>query len=306
MTSNGAALLEGEKLLGAEALIMDLRGGFDEVLEMGAGEEVAEVDEFAMVLVFDINDAPAVLTASDLLSTNNDSLLRADDGEWNDVLDLSIEGNFFLVVLLIIVWIHAQVVESEFLSYPFLERSPLLQGQAITLGNDGHNVDEFREFLQNHNVNWLQAVTRRLDEEEAAVNAGILKVTLALGGQFFAKVCAVLILDVLDDRIPAPLIVHQVTISGSIDNIETQAHTVFLNEVRDGLNFGGRSNRLGWCKTTLAVNQMRGKDGVDQRGFPETSLANADDIELETALQQLLLDLLGDAVETDMAFWVDS
>jgi hypothetical protein len=33
---------------------------------------------------------------------------------------------------------------------------------------------------------------------------------------------------------------------------------------------------------------------------------NTDDVELETALQQLLLDLLGDGIKADMAFWVDS
>ena len=40
-------------MLGAEGLVVDLRGGFDEVLEMGAGEEVSEVHEFAVVLVLD-------------------------------------------------------------------------------------------------------------------------------------------------------------------------------------------------------------------------------------------------------------
>jgi hypothetical protein len=35
------ALLEGQQLLGAEGFVVDLAGGFDEVLEMGAGEEVA-------------------------------------------------------------------------------------------------------------------------------------------------------------------------------------------------------------------------------------------------------------------------
>lgn len=30
---------------------MDLGGGFDQVLEVGAEKEVAEVDEFAMVLI---------------------------------------------------------------------------------------------------------------------------------------------------------------------------------------------------------------------------------------------------------------
>lgn len=62
------------------------------------------------------------------------------------------------------------------------------------------------------------------------------------------------------------------------------------------------------------------EDGVDQGGFPKTSLActrqsvqaqrrrivehtNADDIELETSLQKLLLDLRRDAIETDVASW---
>lgn len=49
--ADGAGLLEREKLLGPEGFVVDLRGGFDEVLEVGAGKEVAEVDEFAVVLV---------------------------------------------------------------------------------------------------------------------------------------------------------------------------------------------------------------------------------------------------------------
>lgn len=34
-------------------------------------------------------------------------------------------------------------------------------------------------------------------------------------------------------------------------------------------------------------------------------LTNTDDIELEAALQQLLLNLVGDAVEADVALWED-
>jgi len=54
---------------------MDLRCRLDQILQMSAGEEVAEIDEFAMVLVFDIDDTPAVLAATDLLAANNDGLL---------------------------------------------------------------------------------------------------------------------------------------------------------------------------------------------------------------------------------------
>ena len=47
------ALLEGKQLLGAERLVVDLCGRLDQVLQVSAGEEVTEVDEFAVVLVLD-------------------------------------------------------------------------------------------------------------------------------------------------------------------------------------------------------------------------------------------------------------
>ena len=59
-------------MLGTEGLVVDLRGGLDEILEMGSGEEVSEVDEFTVVLIFDVDDAPSVLATTDLLASNND------------------------------------------------------------------------------------------------------------------------------------------------------------------------------------------------------------------------------------------
>lgn len=49
--ARGGALLEGKQLLGTEGLVVDLGGGLDEVLEVGAGEEVAKVDELAVVFI---------------------------------------------------------------------------------------------------------------------------------------------------------------------------------------------------------------------------------------------------------------
>lgn len=46
-------------------------------------------------------------------------------------------------------------------------------------------------------------MARWLNEEETAVNSGILDVSLTLGSEFFAKVGGVLIFDVLDNRVPA-------------------------------------------------------------------------------------------------------
>ena len=82
-----AALLERQQLLGAEGLVVDLRCRLDQVLKVGAGEEVAEVDELAVALVFHVDGAPAVLAAADELAVDVDVLLRADDGEGDDGLD---------------------------------------------------------------------------------------------------------------------------------------------------------------------------------------------------------------------------
>jgi hypothetical protein len=42
-----------------------------------------------------------------------------------------------------------------------------------------------------------------LNEEEAAVNSGILDVAVTLGSKFLAEVCGVLVLDVFHNWVPA-------------------------------------------------------------------------------------------------------
>jgi len=66
------ALLECQQLLRAECLIVDLRCGFDQILEMGTGKEISEVYEFAVIFILDVDDTPPVLASPDLLASNND------------------------------------------------------------------------------------------------------------------------------------------------------------------------------------------------------------------------------------------
>lgn len=146
-------------------------------------------------------------------------------------LDLSIESNFLSIVLVIVVGIHAQVVEGKLLLYPVLESLALLEGQAVALGNDGDDIDDIAQLLQDDNVNGLEGMAGWLDEEETAVDACILNVALALGCQLFVEVSAILVLDVLDNRVPAAVVVDQVAVTGRVDNVEPQAHTVLLDDV---------------------------------------------------------------------------
>ena len=84
-----------------------------------------------------------------------------------------------------------------------LEGFPLLESQAVRLGNDGDNVDDFAELLHDDNVDGTERMAGGVDEEEAAVDAGVLDVAVAHCCELLAEVRAVLVLDVLDNRIPA-------------------------------------------------------------------------------------------------------
>jgi hypothetical protein len=92
VTADGRALLERKQLLGTEGLVVDLRGCLDEVLQVGAGKEVAEVYEFAVGLVLDcqglavhlkysdrgghtVDDAPLVLAAADVPAVDDNGAL---------------------------------------------------------------------------------------------------------------------------------------------------------------------------------------------------------------------------------------
>lgn len=197
------AFLECQQLLGSEGFVVDLAGRFDQVLKMRTGEKVAKVDEFRVVLIFHVDDAPLVLSSTDLLAVNNDGLLASHHGKWDDVLDGRVCGSFLVIQLLVVVWIHLQVVEGKLLLDALLERTAFFKGERVGLGDDRHHVDNIRQFFENDNVNGFEGVTRRLDEEEAAVNASVLDVSFSLSGQFFSEVGRVLVFDVFDDRIPA-------------------------------------------------------------------------------------------------------
>lgn len=65
---------------------MDLAGRLNQILQVGASEEVAEVDEFGVVFIFDVDHSPAVLAATNLLPIDDNILLAPDNREWNDIL----------------------------------------------------------------------------------------------------------------------------------------------------------------------------------------------------------------------------
>lgn len=164
-------------------------------------------------------------------------------------------------------------MEGELLLDTLLELQTLVHGQSVGLCNDRHDIDDIRQLLQDDNIDGLEGVTGGLDEEQAAVDAGVLDVTLSLGRELLSQVRGVLILDVLDDWVPATVVVDKVTIPGGVDDVQPQADAILLDDVGGGLDLGRGANGLIGLEATLGVDEVRGEDGVDQSRLSESGLA---------------------------------
>ena len=88
-------------------------------------------------------------------------------------------------------------------SHPLLERIPLLQRETVCLGDNRNDIHNFAQLFHDDDIDWSKGVSSRVDEKEAAVNAGVLDVAITNGGEFLAKVGAVLILNIFHNRVPA-------------------------------------------------------------------------------------------------------
>ncbi|KAI3475819.1 hypothetical protein L1887_62719 [Cichorium endivia] len=253
----GRRLLERQQLLAPEGLVVDLGRGLDEILQMGARKEVAQMDKLAVAFVLDIDHAVPVLPAPDLFAIHDDRGFGADNGKGDEVANAVVEFLFLHLVLFVVKGIDADFVVLHLGADPLLEQIALVHGERVGLCNDGDNVDDIAELLHHRHVDGTQSMTRGVDEEEAAVDAGIDNVSIAHRGEFLSQVGRVLVLDVLDDGVPAVLVVHLVAVTGSVDNVQSQLDAVFDNHVRDGVDLGGLTNHLVRCKATLGVDEPR-------------------------------------------------
>lgn len=111
-----------------------------------------------MVLVLDVDDAPSVLPAAHRAASDDNVLFGADDGKGDEVLHFGVGRAFFFVVLVVIVGEHAEVVEGEFFLYALFKGHAFFEGEGVGFGDDGDDVDDVGEFLQDDNVNGLKAV----------------------------------------------------------------------------------------------------------------------------------------------------
>ena len=135
---------------------MNLRSRLDQILQMSPRQEISQRHEFAVVLVFHVDDAPAILAAPDLTPVDDNGVLGADDCEGYKVFDAAVHGTLFLVLFLVVVRVHAQVVESKLLLNTLFEGHALVQGEGVGLGDNGNYVYDVGKFLEYYDVDGLE------------------------------------------------------------------------------------------------------------------------------------------------------
>lgn len=82
-----------------------------------------------------------------------------------------------------------------------------------------------------------------------------------------------LVLDVLDDGVPAAVVVDQITVARGVNDVQPETDAVLLDVVGDGVNLGGGSNDFIGNEATLGLDKVGSENRVDEGRFAETSLA---------------------------------
>jgi hypothetical protein len=71
-------------------------------------------------------------------------------------LNLSVDGTLLIVQLVVVVGVHLQVVEGELLLNALLESLALFEGEGIGLGDNGDDVDDIGQLLQDNDIDGLE------------------------------------------------------------------------------------------------------------------------------------------------------
>lgn len=154
-------------------------------------------------------------------------------------------------------------------AYSGLESGDLLVGEGVGLGNDRDQVDLGVQALHDLDIQRLQRVASRLDEENAGMNAVVDNVH-AVNLVLRIKVGIEALFDVVDDRAPRLVIVDEVAKAGGVNHRQPQTHASLLDISADGLNRDSLGNDVEAGLLALFRRvQRRVEESVDQGRLSE-------------------------------------
>lgn len=159
------------------------------------------------------------------------------------------------------------------MTYSRLESGDLLVRQGIGFSDDGNQIDLGVETLHDLNVEGLERVAGRLNEENAGMNAvvnNVHSVDLVLRVQIGIKA----LLDIVRNRSPGLVVVDKVAEARGINHGQTETDTGLLDIGADGLNGDSLGEDVEAGPLALLGRVQRGvEQRVDKGGLSETGLA---------------------------------
>ncbi len=123
-------------------------------------QEVPQRHELAMVLILYIDDAPSILSTAHRATIDDNRVLRSDDREGYQIIDIRIHGALLLVLLVVVVGVHTQVVEGELFLDALFESLAFLEGKGVGFGDHGNNIDNVRKLLEHDDIDGLETECR--------------------------------------------------------------------------------------------------------------------------------------------------
>lgn len=155
---------------------MDLTRRLNQVLQVRSGQEVPQAHKLAVTLVLHVNDPPTVLATADLTAIDDDAVFGSDDSERDEVFEMGVEMALFFVLLVVIVGVHAEVVEGEFFLDALFEGKALFESEGVGLGDHRDDIYNIREFLEDNDVDWFKT-TRIISQVDCAIDVTVLRRT---------------------------------------------------------------------------------------------------------------------------------
>ncbi len=246
-------------------------------------------------MLITLNDTPRVLACSHHLVSDFDEVIRTDDGKRHVGVHSLVGLGHGLVVERELVDLDAVVVQ---LRHDLgLELGQLGLVDRVGLCDDGNDIHLGVELLHAHEVDGLEAVAVRRNKVEAGMDPGVVvDGQVALDFQLLLEILLVLVVDVVDNRLEAVLLVHLVAVTDRVAERQLQLDVGLLELVGVRAEPHVRLSMVGRIGLEVGIEQ-----GVHQGGLPEAGLADAHDVEGEARGHGLVDELVGQRVETDMA-----
>jgi hypothetical protein len=183
------------------------------------------------------------------------------------------------------------------MTYALLELGQIGWAQCICLGNDWDEIDAGAETLHDFDIQWLEGVAGGTNEVQARMHSQVdlLRPAWLL---LLQHVALVLVIQELNDWLPAVPIVHVVAKAWGVDDGQSDLKELLFQLCLGDLNLDSLVNLLGVTAAMVCVVlDGGGEESVDEGGLAQAGLACYHDGEGGAAFGNDLVTLVGKLFE---------